>query len=525
MTQFAGTGALVRLILRRDRIRLPVWLVAVLGLVYASAAAVQDLYPTVADRAAYAATIGSSPASIAFSGPPVALDTLGGVTVFEVNQSSMIIVGLMAVFLVVRHTRGEEEAGRAELVRAAPVGAYAPVAAAILVVGGTCLVVGVGVAGILLGLGLPPGGSLVYGASLGAIGLVFTAVAACAAQVSEHPRGALGLAGAVLAVSFVVRAAGDVSGSALIWLSPIGWSQAVHAFGGDRWAPLLLSAALALALASLSVVLLWRRDLGAGLLPPRPGPARAPRLLLTGPGLAIRLQRGTLLGWSAGLFLGGLTVGSVSGEVRELAEGNEQLAEVFGGSGNIVNAFLATVLLVLALLATGNTVSSVLRLRAEENTGRAELLLATGLSRWRWAGQALLVTALGTASVMAAGGLGLGLAHAAVTADPTQVLKLLGYALSFLPAVLVVAGIATLLLGWVPRASLAAWAVLGGCFVIGWLGPLLDIPDVVTRLSPFSHVPAVPLEALDATPLLVLTGLAAALTIAGLLGLRRRDLG
>ncbi|MFP5283110.1 MAG: ABC transporter permease [Actinomycetes bacterium] len=524
MSRFAGTAALVRLVLRRDRVRLPVWLGAVLGLVYASAAAVQEIYATPAQRAAYAATIGSSPATVAFSGPPVALDTVGGITVFEVSQSAVIIVGLMAIFLTVRHTRGEEEAGRAELLRAAPVGPYAPLAAAVTVVAATCLVTGAGVAAILLALRLPTAGSLLYGGSLAALGLVFTAVGAAAAQLTAHARGALGLAGAVLAVSFVIRAAGDVAGSPLVWLSPIGWSQAVHAYGGDRVAPLLGSLAGAAALGTLAVGLLRRRDLGAGLLPARPGPAGAARGLATVSGLAVRLQRGAWLGWCVGLFLGGLTIGSVSGDVSELAASNEQLGQVLGNADDVVAAFLATVLLVLALLAGAAAVSSALRLRSEEVAGRAELLLTTGLSRWRWAGGTLLVTALGTAAVSVAGGLGLGTAYAAVSGDAGQVLRLTGYALVFVPAAAVLAGLAVLLLGWLPRAALVAWAVLAGCFVIGWLGGLLDLPQTVRELSPYSHVPAVPREPLSVGPLAVLTVVAAVLTVAGLVGLRRRDL-
>ena len=53
---------------------------------------------------------------------------------------------------------------------------------------------------------------------------------------------------------------------------------------------------------------------------------------------------------------------------------------------------------------------------------------------------------------------------------------------------------------------------------------MLQLPDAVVRLSPYDRTPQVPLVGLDWTPLLVLTAIAAALTVAGLAGLRRRDL-
>lgn len=527
MTSLNGTGHLIRLVLRRDRIRLPVWIFAQFGLTYASAAAVRDVYGTAAQQQAYARTIGSSAASIAFSGPPVGLDTIGGITANEVNQSAILVVSLMAIFLTVRHTRGEEQDGRVELVRAAPVGVFAPVAAALLVVGSACLAVGALTTAALLAAGLPTGGSVAYGVSIAAVGLAFTGIAACSAQVTEYARGAVGLAGALFGLSYAVRAVGDVSGSWLVWLSPIGWAQAVHAFAGARWWPLLLCLGFAAAVVGAAVALLTRRDLGAGLVPPRPGPAYASRTLTTPAGFAARLQRGALIGWAAGVLLLGLVLGSLSGDVRTLVEDNPTLRDALGvtGAADVVDAYLATALLMMGLLVSGYAVSSVLRLRAEEASGRAELLLGTGLSRGRWTGSALLVTVVACLGLLLVGALGVGVATALSTGEPGQVWRLAGLAPAYLPATLVVAGVAVLLVGWAPRAALAAWGFLSVCLAVGWLGGLIDFPAVMTALSPFEHVPQVPSDPATAGPLLTLGIVAAALTGAGLAGVRRRDVG
>jgi ABC-2 type transport system permease protein len=45
------------------------------------------------------------------------------------------------------------------------------------------------------------------------------------------------------------------------------------------------------------------------------------------------------------------------------------------------------------------------------------------------------------------------------------------------------------------------------------------------NLSPFTHVPRLPGGVLEAAPLLALQGVATLLTIAGLLGWQRRDVG
>jgi ABC-2 type transport system permease protein len=524
--ELTGTRALIRLILRRDRIRLPVWLVSIVGLVYASAAAVEGTYDTPADIAAYARTVGNSPASIVMNGPPTAVDTLPGIVIFEIGSTAIIMTALMAIFLVVRHTRTEEEAGRTELIRAAVVGRYAPVTAALAVVGTASVLVGAGIAMSLLALDLPADGALGYGASIAALGIVFTAIGALAAQVTEHARGALGIAGTVLGASYLLRGIGDIRDGTLSWLSPIGWSQAVRPFADDRWWPLALSLAFVLILLASVAALISHRDLGAGLVAPRPGPPVASPRLSTPVGLAARLQRGVTAGWVFGLFLGGLAFGSVGREVEELLTSIPELEDALnlGGSADIVDAFFKTAMLILTLVGAGFTVGSVLRLRGEETAARAEVLLATGLSRWRWTLGSLSVTVAGTVLVIGAGGLGAGLAHAVATGDAGQVPRLLGAALIYTPAALVLGGLAVLLFGWIPRLTLAAWAALAVCLVIGWLGGVLDLPAWLTNLSPFTHVPGAPLDPITAGPLVALAATALVLTAAGLAGFRRRDL-
>jgi ABC-2 type transport system permease protein len=520
-----GTRHLVRFVLRRDRIRLPVWLFAILALVYGSAAAVQGLYDTQALRDTYASTMGSSPAVSVMSGPPTALRTLGGITVYEVNTSLMVALALMAIFLVVRHTRGEEELGRTELLRSTVVGRHAPTVAALVVVGGASVVVGAGVTAIMLGLGLPTDGSLAYGASVGALGVAFTAVAACAAQLTTHARGALGLASAFLGVAFVLRAAGDVGNGALSWLSPLGWVNAVRPFGDERWWPVVLLLGFAAAMLGLAAELTTHRDVGAGLVPPRGGSPHAGPRLGTATGLALRLQRGSLVGWVVGVFLGGVAFGSLSSEVSELVELSPEFADSFSGlGGSLVDGFLGTMLMVLALAGAGFTVSSVLRLRGEESAGRAEPLLATGLSRRRWATGWVTTTVVGTVLVALAGGLGVGLAHGVVSGDLGEVLRVLAAALAYVPAALVLAGVGVALTGWWPQAAMATWGLLAFCFVVGWLGTVLDFPAWLTRVSPYAHVPLVPAENMEWTPMLISTVSVVVLVTGGIAKLSNRDI-
>ncbi|MGZ4442206.1 MAG: ABC transporter permease [Nocardioidaceae bacterium] len=521
-------GALepVRLALRLDRVRLPLWVLGIAGLVYFSGSAMGTTFATQRSIDSYAASVGGSPSAIALSGPPVALDTLGGIVLNKIAFIAVVGVSLMAVFTMVRHTRGEEEEGRAELLRSTVVGRQAATAAALLVALGASAVIGLCVAVALLGAAVPASGAWLYGASTAALGWVFAAVALCLSQVFAHARAAVGASVAVFGVAYVLRALGDVRGNGLVWLSPIGWSQATHPLGDERWWPLLVSVVATGALVGLAVVLARHRDVGAGLVAARPGNAEAGRTLRGPVGLALRLQRGAIVSWAAGVFVLAAVVGSLVESVRGMAADNPQLEQYFRsvGAGSIVDSFVSTMLLILGLLAAGFAVSSALRPGAEESAGRAEMLLATGLSRTRWLLGSLAVTLAGTLVVLLASGLGFGIAYAAVVSDPGQVLRLVGLQLVYAPAVLATAALAVLLHGWLPGRAVAAWGYLALCFVLGWLGGLIHPPAWLRDLSPFTHVPAVPVEPFAGTPVLLITLAVVLLVGAGALGLRRRDI-
>ncbi len=527
MSALAGMPALVRLALRRDRVRIPVWVAAVAALVLVTAQSVQGLYPTPGALAAAAAVIEDNPTALVMNGPAQGLDTLGGRVAFEVGAFGAVLVALMSLLLVGRHTRAEEESGRTELVRAAAVGRQVPLTAALLVTAGANALVAAAVASGLIGLGLPVTGSLTLGAALGVVGLVFAGVAAVAAQVTEHARAATGLAIAVLGLAFVLRAAGDVGDGTLSWASPIGWAQASRPFAGERVWPVLLALAAATLLATAATALGARRDVGAGLVRPRPGPPVARASLLRPAGLALRLQRGSLVAWSSAMFLIGVAYGSIAPDIEDFVGENRELGELLAPSGGagLTDAFLGTALLVLALIGSGFTVQSALRLRGEEGAGRLEPVLAAAVVRTRWVGGFLAVTLLGSTAVLAMGGLGTGLAHGLLSGDAAAVPRLLGAALAYLPALWVLVGVAVALFGLVPRVTAAAWAVLAGCVLVGLLGPLLDLPGWVGGASPFHHVPRLPAAEFSAVPLVVLLGVAAALVGAGLAGFGRRDIG
>jgi ABC-2 type transport system permease protein len=197
---------------------------------------------------------------------------------------------------------------------------------------------------------------------------------------------------------------------------------------------------------------------------------------------------------------------------------------ILQGSNDIVDGFYATLIVMLALLAAGFSISSALRPHGEEDGGRVESLLATALPRSRWLAGHVVVTVLGTLVVLAAAGFGLGTTYAAVTGDTGAVLRFSVPVLSFAPAVLVLSGFARLLHGAAPRASILAWLGLLVAWVVLVFGDVLDLPQWLQDVSPFEHLALMPLQDFRLAPFLVLTLVAIALSAAGQLAFRRRDL-
>ena len=527
MTSFAGTGPLLRLAWRRDRWIILASVLALVATAYASMTATLDLYPTDAEAAQGAAVMVDNPSITALYGPlPSA--TAAGIGVLKTIMMGSLFTAFLAFAIVRRHTRSEEEDGRFELVSAGIVGRRAPLAAAVALATLTVLATGLLSALSLAGTGVDVRGSFALGAVEVVAGLVMTGLTAIAVQLTSTTRGAGGIAIGALGLAFVVRALADTAtggGRNLIWLSFLGWAEKVSPFGANRLWLLLPAIAATAALLGCADLLLQRRDLGSGLWAARPGPAHASAGLGSPLGLAWRLQRGALLGWTIGYAVVGLAVGNIAKSVDQFASTpsfEEMLRKLSGGQGSLLDVFFRTELRFLAIGVAGYGIATALRLRSEESAGRAEVVLATPVSRWLWVGSHAVLAALGSVWLLVVVGVGAGLSAGAVSS--TGVGDLLPAALATAPAVLVCVALTVLLFGSLPRWSPFAWGLLAVFVLLGEFGALLSLPDWALGISPFDHLGTLPGG--DANPAgLAVLGLAAlAIGAVGFTTFRRRDL-
>ena len=526
----AGTGRLLRFMLRRDRLRLVVWPLGV-AMLYAGALGEYAILGDDPEGMAARAALMTTPAMISMAGPGYGVDnyTPGAAAANELILWLVLTLAVMSILQIVRHTRAEEESSRSELVRAGAVGRHAPSVAALLqVLIANVLVAGVtGLVLVAYEFDAAQSFTMTFSIALGA--LVFGAVALVAAQVMEHGRGATGISLAVLGAAYSLRAIGDIQeehGSVLSWLSPIGWVQQTRVFVDMRWWPLGLCAAAIVLLIALAAVLGSRRDFGAGLVAVRGGRADAAPTL-TGPlPLAFVQQRTGLLWTTLGLGLMWFASGGVVEAVPEMAESvadNPVYAAMLGQSDDMIRTFLGIFGLYAGSGAAAYAVAMTLRAKAEEEGGRAELALARPVGRARWFASGLVWALLGSAVVHVSGVLALWAGANLSGIDEPGFDDYLELALAYLPALAVVAAFAATLYAWLPRLTGLAWALFGYVFVVGMFADLFGLPDWARGISPFWWVGNPMLEGVEASHMWGLSGVAVLLFLLAFAGFRRRD--
>ncbi len=529
--ELAGTVALLRLAWRRDRILIPASALGLTALSVGSAKATLDLYPTTASVQQGMATIFSNPAITAMYGP-IGAPTPDALAVVKTVLLGAVTLAILAYVIVRRHTRTEEEEGRFELLGSGVVGRWAPLSAAVVLA--TVSVLGIALLSTLglASLGMDPMGSVALGATWVVAGVFMVGVTAVAAQLTSTGRGCAAISFGVLAGAYLMRAVGDTAtssaGKTLSWVSPIGWSTKVSAYGQNRLWVLLPAVALASVLVAVAYLLLERRDLGSGMFAARSGADRGGRALASPTGLSWRLNRPSVLGWTimSGALAG--VLGTLSGSVSSLAE-NAAIADMLkklGGSvGTLDDIFFATELRFAAAAATAAGISAALRAANEERLTHAEVLLAGPVDRLRWFSSHAVPALLMPVWVMTVVGAVAGVVADRASDQSPGAVALTVAAWSMLPAAWLVIGSTLLLFGLRNRWAAFGWGVLAVTFLLGEFGPIMRLPQWVIDLSPYTHLSQLPGGSFAATSSSVMTVLALVFVVLGMVGFRRRDVG
>ncbi len=531
-------NALLRQRVRRDVVQLLLWILGTASMAFAGVAGVTQSYATVELRADVLAAVMANPVIMMFRGLPTGTSE-GAFIAFEVLPWLAMLAALMSTFLAVRHTRGDEEAGRAELVAATPAGIRTPMVATIVLGASANIVLGLLVALALIGARLPAGGSWLMGAAAAATGIAFLGIGLVAAQLMRTSRGATSLTVWVLVTTFLVNGIGKVAGtpaddlahiaaSGLVWASPFGWAEQTRPYDADTWWPAVLAVAVGFALAAVATALASRRDLGEGFVPARRARSHARPVLASPQALVWRLTGGAVIGWAIGGALTGVLATRLSGLAGQIAGQNPAVQEILdkiGKAGNLEETVVSVFFTMLGVLAACAAVQVVVRARQEEARGAAESVLALPVGRVRWLlGHVLVATAaivITVAAAMAAAYAGL--SGNADATDLARVVTVTGLGQALAACVFTVATALVFVL--LPRGTIAiGWTLVLLAALLGLFGPLFGLPEWTTRFSPFAVTPIVLNGDVDLRGTWWLVVVTAAGAAASLTLMRRREL-
>ncbi len=518
-----GLETMLHIDARIQRRRALTWIVVLTVSMIGTATSIAALYDTPAKIRGYAAAVTAGNALAAINGKVEGIGSLGGVIQDEFGFLAAMLLPLLGISLVATATRREEESGRLELLLGGRIARHHPPLAALIVATATIVATALLFAIGLVVCGVPLAGSVLYALSLGALAFVFAGLAALLAQLTKHSRGVYTSSLIVLAASYVLRGVGDVNNTWITWLSPLGWAEKAAPFGGHRWWTLTIPLAAGLALGAAAVRVAADRDLGSALVRGRAGPDHATARLASPIGFAAWTHRPATLGWLAGGVLLTGMFGTLSAQIVHAIAGNPALAAAMGiAHARPLDGLVAATQLFLAVVAAGYVIQAIGTLRTEEADGRLETRLCGTLSRTHWLVSHTLVILGGLLTIVVGSSLVLGLATALSVGDMAELGPALTSGLAYLPAELVLAGLALAVYGLRPDAFGIAWAGYAAMTFIAVLGPGLNLPQWLLDLSPTTHVDHPPTGAIQTQGLTVMAAVAASLIVIGCVAFRRR---
>lgn len=489
------------------------------------AALYPSLLPTQAELSQMAATM-SSPPMVAMMGNVYGMENLSQASVMTQECLIWLLVtaAIMNIFLVNRHTRVDEELGRLEMIRAFPVGrltgSFAAVTFALIVNVITSVLTALLLIAVNIG-GITAGGAFTFGFAIGATGFVFAGLTLLLAQLFSGAHGVTGAGFGFLGLFYIMRAVGDVRGSALSGVSPFGLALRTEAFYSNSSMPLIVLFVEGAVLAAAALGICIVRDHGGGLLPARKGKASASRFLRSPLGLAWRLSKGGALGWGAGLFLLGASYGSVCADINSFVESNEMMKTVIGAGAadTILDNYVAFIFVIMSMVVSVPVIMTSIRINNEERRGRLEQVYGRAVRRAELYGSFILLTIIESVFFELLLAVGLGAASGGRLAYG----ELIAAGFSYLPAIWVMAGLAILLTGVLPKLTSLVWAAFGYTFIILYMGRVMDSPEWVTKTTPFGNIPQLPVQEFTIVPLAVLTLIAAVLAFIGVRCYKSRD--
>ncbi|MFD1672607.1 ABC transporter permease [Agrilactobacillus yilanensis] len=530
---FAGTSQWLKINLKKDWLRILIWLIAAAGIFVIVAAKFEAIYGTPSQIKTISDTL-KSPAMIALFG----LMPKGHLTTANIFAAEMLVFWAILMIIcnfsiAIGSSRQTEENGITELLLGGyPVGRFAPLAATALelaVINLLFMVITGGGLVIADMSGNNASGNWLLAVILGIVGWAFGMIALVFAQLVADSHTANIYSYLFFGLTYLVRMMTDLKDATYTWLSPLGWIEKTQVYTHNNWLPVFLLLLLGLATFGLALALNEKRDLNAGLLQARSGHRRS--RFLRGPlTLLWYLQRTSTIIWIIGLGVLGATYGAVFDSVGKLVNTSPIIRQILG-SGGVHHleklqllSFLGILGMIFSLLAIIAGVMVLNHLYNDERKGFLELVQTRAVARpylyFVYVGYGVLLMTLALIAAL----LGAQFAGNAVLTQPLAFHYFRDVFSAVWPIALLFIGLNAALIGILPRGRNFVWLLLAMSFMISYFGKIMSLPKWAMNLSPFYWVHRVPVDTVNTSQMWLVGLCAVALVLIGCWGYCRRDL-
>lgn len=521
---FKGIFTNIKIQLRQQKWAILIWLGIIIGLTLAVAFAYPDIYPTQEDLMAFAYTM-DNPAMVAMLGPTYSPDQYTVALAYsgEMFMFMSILIVIMNILLTGNMTRGNEEEGRLEIIRALPIGRLASPTASLIILFTLNMLIALST-GIGMGYLGPETftvpGAFAYGFGQASLGFLFASLTLVFAQLTDNKRSTNQFALASLLGFYIIRALADVNESDWTLLSPISWMIKVEPFMENNWWPILGLTATSVILTILAYLLLGQRDIQAGILPPSTNKGKSSWFVKYLPGFILNQEGMRILTWAVGIFLLAASFGSILGELDTYFSDMEIL-QYFLDTDNqsMTEAFIQLLYGLMTIFIAIPAIGIINSVRQEENQDRIDHFYSRPVARGFFLFNYYLVAIFTIVLLLFLLAFGMYITSQNMP-DSTAFSTYMETAWHYLPSLLFMVGLATLLVGLAPKLYPVIWLYTGFTFIVIYMGELLSFPDWLNNLSIFHHVP----EDGDLNVLIITLLIALALTQIGITSYGKRDI-
>ncbi|QPS71567.1 ABC transporter permease [Lactococcus garvieae] len=536
------TIQLLGALLKRDWLKLSLWIIAVLAFAASGVGKFELMMQTDSQRETMF-NVFRGPAMTALFGP-MTVNQGPDFTAAAAYGTTMPLItaitfAIVSVIYVINRTRKEEEDGITEVFRSFQVGKLAST---------TAVVIELFFLHVLLSLILAASiqlqnvtgmadfsVNLLFASSIATQGFLWGMIALVFAQIFSESGSAKGATFGILGMLYLIRMWTDTQNVNLGYWNPLSWSYLTAPYIDNHWLPILLAVVLSFFLLIIAYILEIRRDVNAGYIPEAKGKERAPKSLLSFTGLTLRQQRTASMGWLFGLFVLGITYGSMINQIGGFVESSPTISKLFNIDPNLANeasqaaskamveSFMSTIFMICAVMVSCFAVTSLSRMVSEERKNRQEQLYAFSLSRYKVYANYMIISWILGALAQFAVVIGIYIAQAG-NEEALSFLKVAQAGMAWTVGIFFVLGLLGLLMAFVPRVSSLIWAYLGFTFFMSYIGNLLDLPAWINNLNVFHHISRLPVETMDWNNFMLILALALIFAVMGMLAYRQRDL-